>query len=69
MDAWNLALIPFIHTGNVLYLALMLGIVLSMLAVAVLAKSFLPINNWAKVIITANGFQLINNGKDRGVYI
>lgn len=47
---WNHIIMPFIHTGNSLYLALMLGIALFMLGCALLIKSFWPINNWEKVV-------------------
>jgi len=47
---WNRVLIPFIHTGSVLYLALLLGIASFMVIIARLAKAYLPIDNWAKVV-------------------
>lgn len=47
---WNQVLMPFIHSGNTLYLALMLGIALFMLVSAMLVKTFWPINNWEKVV-------------------
>jgi len=47
---WNRFLMPFIHTGETLYLTLMLGIALFMLVCAMLVKLFLPINNWDKVV-------------------
>lgn len=50
MAAWNQLLLPFIRTGNGLYLALMLGIALFILAIIMLAKSFIPINNWSKLV-------------------
>lgn len=50
MAAWNQLLIPFIHTDQALYEALMLGIALFMLVLAMLLRSFLPINNWAKLV-------------------
>ncbi len=48
--AFNRIVIPFIHTGSALYLALLLGIASFMVIIARLAKSYLPIDNWAKLV-------------------
>lgn len=48
--AWNRVILPFIHIGSALDLALMLGIALFMVVIARLVKSFLPLNSWAKLV-------------------
>jgi len=48
--AWNRVILPFIHTGSAWDLAFMMGIALFMLVAAMLVKSFLPIDNWAKLV-------------------
>ncbi len=64
--AWNRVLMPFIHTGSGLYLALMLGIALLMLLIAMLVKSFLPINNWAKLVQDEANFDIRMMGQMLG---
>ncbi|MEA4925502.1 MAG: ABC transporter permease [Syntrophomonadaceae bacterium] len=48
--AWNVVTLPFIRTGGTLYMTLMLGTALFMLVMAMLARLFLPINNWTRLV-------------------
>jgi len=50
ITAWNRTVLPFIHTGSTLDLALMLGIALFMVVIARLVKSSLHLNNWTKLV-------------------
>lgn len=48
--AWNRVLVPFIQTDKSMYLFMLLGIAVFMLALAMLAKVLWPIRNWEKIV-------------------